>query len=98
MENGDLTFIGNRVLSPAARMNADESIVLSAVVEFGLAPRAFRARLPNGHRLVAFFPPGRDIGGHSAVESNTRIRVRMSPFDMGRGEIVEISEKEEGQS
>jgi len=75
-------------------MNADEKIVLDAEILSSLDDRAFRARLPNGHLFTAFVPKGLDAGNGGNAWPGARIRVRMSPFDMSRGEITEISNQE----
>jgi translation initiation factor IF-1 len=65
----------------------DELIVLDAVLKVVLSNTAFRARLSNGHELVAFAgrntPPPAGVPGPGA-----RVTLRASPFDLSRGEIV----------
>jgi translation initiation factor IF-1 len=67
-------------------------IVLDAELTRVVSNRAFGARLSNGHELVAFAgrdsPPARDLAG-----PGDRVRVRLSPFDMSQGEIVEWMER-----
>lgn len=63
-----------------------EIIGLDAVIVSVLSEKAFRARLANGHEFVAFLPARRcDVKRDWAV--GDRIAVRMSPFDMSKGEI-----------
>jgi translation initiation factor IF-1 len=71
-------------------MNADETIALDAEILCALDTKAWKASLPNGHRIVAFIPGGRDVVGDNAIGPGARVRVRMSPFDMGRGEITAV--------
>ncbi len=62
-----------------------EMIDLDATVVRMISVTAFEAELANGHRLVAH-------GAHGAPAWNgqpgNRIRVRMSPFNMGQGRLV----------
>ena len=60
----------------------DEMIVLDATVTDVINDRAFRAVLGNGHEVVGYAPDG----GAAALAPGRRVRLRMSPFDMSRGE------------
>lgn len=63
-----------------------EIIDLDAVIVSVLSEKAFRARLANGYEFVAFLPAHHgDLKRDLAV--GDRIAVRMSPFDMSKGEI-----------
>lgn len=64
-----------------------EYIVLDAVVRDVLTLRAFRAELRNGHELVAY-RPRRAGSGAPPVRVGQTVRVRLSPYDMGRGEVL----------
>ncbi len=65
---------------------SEEIIELDAVIVSVLSEKAFRAQLANGHELAAFVPADpRRLGMKPAV--GDRVTVRMSPFDMSKGEI-----------
>jgi translation initiation factor IF-1 len=59
-------------------------IFVDATVVDALSVKAFRAVLDNGHRLVAFVGDG----GAPPPAAGGRVRLRMSPYDMSRGERV----------
>ena len=65
----------------------DETIVLDARLTAVLHTRAFRAQLDNGHEITAY----RRVAGEqqAAVTVGNRVRVRMSPFDLSVGEILD---------
>lgn len=67
-------------------MNEDEKIVLDAEITDVISQRAFRARLRNGHALVAFVAGAGGRG--SAWAAGDRVRVELSPFDLSKGRIV----------
>jgi large subunit ribosomal protein L36 len=71
-------------------MRGKEIIVLDAEVDGVLDTRAFRARLGNGHEFTAFVPREKAPASGGFVLPGARVRVCMSPFDMSRGEIVEV--------
>ena len=73
-------------------MRGKEIIVLDAEVDDVIELRAFRARLGNGYELTAFVPREKATATGWVCLPGARVRVRMSPFDMSRGEIVEIVE------
>lgn len=50
-----------------------------------LGPRAFRAELPNGHQLTAFCRESRVA---AALRPGARVRLRLSPADFSRGEVL----------
>lgn len=62
-----------------------ERFVLDAEILAVISNRAFRARLGNGHEIVAFGPP--EVLGHPAMPGE-RVRVEMSPCDMSKGRIL----------
>lgn len=68
-----------------------EMIFLDAEVESVINNKAFRVRLANGHVLVAYRG-----GDGPALERGHLVRVRVSPFDFSRGELVD--EKRTGLS
>ena len=78
-------------------MRGNEIIELDAEVVSVLDSRAFRARLGNGHEFTAFVPREKAPATGGVCTPGARIRVRMSPFDMSRGEIVEIWKAEVGR-
>ena len=70
-------------------MTQDESIFLYATTCEVLEPRAFRAVLGNGHVFTAFLPKGSPLAETEALRApGATVRVRMTPFDMSKGEIV----------
>lgn len=74
-------------------MRGHEIIELDAAIVAVVNHRVFRARLGNGHECVVFVP--RELApatGGLCPAVGERWRVRMSPFDMSRGEIMEIVE------
>lgn len=64
--------------------------MLDAEIESVVEPRAFRARLGNGHMLTAFLRKGSPQAERLYCVPGSRVRVRMSPFDMSQGEIMEM--------
>ncbi|HMP72803.1 MAG TPA: hypothetical protein PKE55_06010 [Kiritimatiellia bacterium] len=64
-----------------------ETILLDAEVTGVISVSAFRARLANGHELVAVNPDatGDAKPSHQIGEA---VRVRLSPYDMGQGRII----------
>ena len=75
-------------------MRGKEIIVLDAEVTGVLDIRAFRARLGNGHEFTAFVPREKFPASGVVCLPGARVRVCLSPFDMSRGEIVEILKTE----
>ena len=71
-------------------MRGSEIIELDAEVVAVIEPRAFRARLGNGHEFTAFVPRARPTATGWVCHPGARLRVRMSPYDLTRGEIVEV--------
>ncbi len=67
-----------------------EIIVLDVRLNEMIHSRAFRAALENGHTLVAYFPRTLAVTVAPAWRVGDRARVRMSPFDMSRGELVTV--------
>lgn len=65
----------------------EEAIVLDAQLTAVLHMRAFRAQLVNGHEVVAY----RRVIERGALElgPGDRVRLRLSPFDMSVGEILD---------
>lgn len=66
-------------------MDGNERIFLDAKLLSMIKIGVFRAELANGHRLVAYSKgdPGGEIG------SGDTVRLRISPYDMSQGLIVE---------
>lgn len=66
-------------------MNENERILLDAEITSVISERAFRARLRNGHSLVAFVagPPDQ----RRTWAPGDRVQVELSPFDMSKGRI-----------
>jgi translation initiation factor IF-1 len=65
-----------------------EIIVLDVRLQEMIHSRAFRATLENGHAMVAYYP--RKLAGEASCPWSVgdRAKVRMSPFDMSRGELI----------
>lgn len=61
--------------------------VVEAVIEAVLKPGVYRARLANGHRLVAFVA-GRAKRAAKAHAVGDRVRVAVSAYDLSAGRIV----------
>ncbi len=75
-------------------MLGKEIIELDAEVKAVINTRAFRARLGNGHEFTAFVPREKTPVTERTILPGVRVRVCLSPFDMSRGEIVEVLETE----
>ena len=75
-------------------MRGKEIIELDAELTDVLDIRAFRARLGNGHEFTAYVPREKVPASGVVCLPGARVRVRLSPFDMSRGEIVEILKTE----
>ena len=75
-------------------MRGKEIIVLDAELTGVIDIRAFRARLGNGHEFTAYVPREKVPACGAVCALGARVRVRLSPFDMSRGEIVEILKTE----
>ena len=75
-------------------MLGKEIIVLDAALTGVIDIRAFRARLGNGYELTAFVPREKATATGWVCLPGARVRVQMSPFDMSRGEIVEVLKTE----
>jgi translation initiation factor IF-1 len=65
----------------------EETIVLDARINAVLHTRAFRAQLKNGHELVAYRPSAGAV--HAGLQPGDRVRIRVSPFDLSVGEILD---------
>ena len=77
-------------------MRGKEIIELDAEVVAVIELRAFRARLGNGHEFTAFVPREKAPASGWVCLPGARIRVGLSPFDLSRGEIVEVLKTEVG--
>jgi translation initiation factor IF-1 len=73
-------------------MRGKEIIWLDAEVASVIDTRVFRARLGNGHEFTAFVPRERAPATGSVCLPGARVRVCLSPFDMSRGEIMDVME------
>ena len=78
-------------------MHGKEIIELDAEVTGVIDIRAFRARLGNGHEFIAFVPREKMPATGWVCLPGARVRVCLSPFDMSRGEIVEVLNTEAGR-
>lgn len=68
-------------------MFGEDTIFAEGRVTGVRSERAFDAELPNGHRLVAFVTR-RDAGRKITIETGSRINLRLSPFDLSKGQVV----------
>ena len=75
-------------------MRGKEIIELDAELTGVIDIRAFRARLGNGHEFTAFVPRENASASGWVCRPGVRVRVALSPFDMSRGEIVEVLNSE----
>jgi len=73
-------------------MDADNFVLDAEIVDV-VSERAFRARLDNGHELIAYIPAG-DFCASCRPAAGARVRVEFSPGDMRRGRIRGGREKE----
>ncbi len=71
-----------------------EQIVLDAWIEDVIEDSVFRARLANGHRIVAWMRDSKSNAARKQV--GEAVRVRMSPYDMSKGMILEEDSDHEG--
>ena len=74
-------------------MQKKELILLDVRLTQMINEYAFHAVLGNGHDIVAFFP-GESLDSGTALRVGGTVRVRMSPYDMSRGEIILGEEQE----
>ena len=68
-------------------MFGEDSIFAEGRVIGVRSDRAYDAELPNGHRLVAFVTK-RDKDRKITIETGSRINLRLSPFDLSKGQVV----------
>jgi len=67
-------------------MDGNETVLLDAELEFVIDNHAFRARLKNGHTLVAFIKTSdRD---RELPKAGDFVKVEVSPYNMGTGRII----------
>lgn len=75
-------------------MRKSERIMLDARLVSMINSRAFHAELSNGHTFVAY--TGNEAGDEcERMKENDMVKVRMSPYDMSMGAIIE-KPREEG--
>jgi translation initiation factor IF-1 len=65
-----------------------EIILLDAKLVEVIHNGAFRAVLFNGHTLVAYIPRESRNNLVGTLNIGDTVKVKMSPFDMNRGEVV----------
>ena len=74
-------------------MRGVEIFTLDAEIVAVICSKAFRARLANGHELVAY--AGGSCGAPAAeVRVGDRVSVALSPYDMSQGRMVRGDEAE----
>ena len=91
---GELIFSGigactgkaGRYDGPLLKMSECETILLDAQLEAVIDNHAFRAILGNGHRFTAYIAV-RDREKR-VPESGDLVKVEMSPYNMGVGQII----------
>ena len=66
-----------------------QNIVLDVTLTEMINIKAFRAELDNGHGLVAYVPSGLCRGDIPVFRVGKWAKVRMSPYDMSRGELLD---------
>ncbi len=66
-------------------MNKSEKIYLDAHIVIEVKNNVFRAKLANGHHIVAVV---REKGEATSLEAGFSVKVMMSPFDMSTGIVV----------
>lgn len=66
-------------------MNENERILLDAEIVGVISKKAFRARLRNGHIVVAFVVGPREQW--PAWAPGDRVQLELTPFDMTKGRI-----------
>jgi translation initiation factor IF-1 len=71
----------------AAPSTRDERICGAVVITDVLSERTYHGTLPNGKRVLAFYPRGR-VG--TALTAGDRVIIELSLFDFSEGEIVEV--------
>ncbi len=72
----------------------DNTILLDARLTGVLHTRAFRAQLDNGHEIVAYRQHAE--GSQAILHPGDRVKVRLSPFDMSAGRILENETESSG--
>jgi translation initiation factor IF-1 len=70
-------------------MSAGDAFEVEGVITAVLSHRTARVRLANGHELFGFVP-GRGAG--VALVAGGRVRVRLSPYDLSEGRILNLVE------
>ena len=68
-------------------MDKKENIFLDATIQGDVDYRAFGAVLENGHQFVAWHLRDNDEAGN-ALKLGNSIRVKFSPYDMSKGQII----------
>jgi translation initiation factor IF-1 len=71
----------------------NEEIILDATLERAVECATFQVRLENGHRLVAFTTPKKNLQELDLQPGDT-VKVKFSPYDMSKAVILEDPFKE----
>ena len=75
-------------------MLENDKILLDARLLSMIKRNVFRAQLANGHQFVAYSGKGASALG-TRLRKGDNVKVRMSPYDMSKGLIVENPGKED---
>jgi len=75
--------------NPEESSEKKEIILLDAKLVEVIHNGAFRAVLSNGHMLVAYIPRESRNNLVGTINIGDTVKVKMSPFDMSRGEVVQ---------
>lgn len=69
-------------------MSKKEHIRLDAHLQSVIGTASFRAKLANGHEIVAYADRADRTAMDGAYGPGDRVTVEMSPFDMSKGRIL----------
>ncbi len=72
------------------KSDKNEIILLDARLVEMIHNAAFRAVLNNGHTMVAYIPRESRNNLAGTLNVGDIVKVKMSPFDMSRGEVVQV--------
>lgn len=64
-----------------------EEILLDATLADEIGYATFRARLDNGHDVIAFTLP-KKLGANAGLKPGMRVLVQLSPYDMFKAKII----------
>jgi len=85
-----MTAMDRRTLDGEGRLEKKENIILDAEIQEMISNTAFRATLKNGHALVAYVSRVKRNNQGQNFKVGDTLQVQMSPFDMSRGQVVQL--------